>query len=498
MENFFGILFQAFEPFTLFMSVIGVIVGLIVGATPGLGPVMALSVLLPFTFKMPALPSLALMAAIYVGANAGDAIPAVLIGVPGTAGAAADVLDGYPLAEQGRGTEALNISIIGSFIGGTFSTLILLLFAGPLVSVSVNFGPPEYFWLACCGLSIIAVLSSGTMIKGLISGALGVGISAIGIDLTYGFVRFTFDNPNLLEGIPLLPILLGLFAISRTLEMVQEGIFNLKLSKTKLFDLELPSLSVITGLKKTFFRASIIGTFIGILPGAGANIAGWMAYGEEKRSSKNSEKFGKGAIEGLAAAETANSAVTGGAMLPLLCLGIPGSPTTAVMYAGITVQGLAPGLDLFSKYSDLVYALIVGLFIANLATLIIGLFLRTMISRLLGMTPGHILTVAISVASILGAYSIENNMFHVYTMLFFGAMGFALKKIHVPVAPIVLGVILGPMMEVGLRQSLDLFGTNYWMIFTGNRGISIIFVLLLIFILFGRTFWNHISKRWMI
>ncbi len=497
MDAFFEIFRQTIHPYTLLLSFIGVNLGLIVGAVPGLGVIMAMTILLPFTFHIPPLPALAMLAAIYVGGMCGDVIPAVFLGIPGTPGAAADVLDGYPLAKQGRASEALNLSIFGSFIGGTFSTLILLLFAGPLVAIAVNFGPPEYFWLALCGLSLIATLTHGSLVKGLVAGGLGVAISTIGMDPIYGTFRFTFENPNLIEGIPLLPPLLGLFAFSRVLEMVQEGEVHFVPPRTRLFDFKesLPAPYAIVKLMKTYFRAASVGTFVGILPGAGGDIAAWMAYGQEKKASDNPEKFGKGAIEGLVAAETANSAVTGGAMLPLLTLGIPGSAATALIYAGIMVQGLAPGLELFSKHRDLVYALIAGLFLANTMTLVCCLFLRSLIARLLGHTPNYILTIVITLTSIIGAYTIQNNMFHVFVMLAFGVLGFFMTKLKYPLAPMVLGIILGSMVEKGLQESLMIFDTNPWMIFSGNRGYSLVLVGLLLLILFSPYLLSVYKKR---
>ena len=490
MEIFLDILQQAIHPYTLLLSFIGVNLGLFVGAVPGLGVVMAMTILLPFTFAIPPLPALAMLASIYVGGMSGDVIPAVLFGIPGTPGAAADVLDGHPLAKQGKANEALNLSIFGSYIGGTFSTFALLFFSGPLVTIAVNFGPPEYFWLALCGLSLIATLAHEALIKGLFAGAVGVGISMIGLDAIYGTARFTFDNPNLIDGIPLLPPLLGLFAFSRVLEMIQEGGMSITSTKMKLFDVRtyIPSGRGLLNLRKTFARSATIGTFVGILPGAGADIAAWAAYGQEKRVSKTPEKFGKGAIEGLVAAETANSAVTGGSMLPLLTLGIPGSASAALMYAGITVQGIGPGLELFSRYKTLVYALISGLFLANLMTLVCCLFFRNLIARLLSLTPNYLITTVITITSIIGAYTIQNNMFHVYMMLIFGALGFIMSKLGYPLAPLVLGIILGPMVENGLMQSLDIFDTNPWMIFFGNRGISAILVGLLMIILLSPLF----------
>jgi putative tricarboxylic transport membrane protein len=497
MEIFINILQQTVSPINLVLSFFGVIIGVIVGAIPGLGVVTAMSLLLPFTYKIPPLPALTMLASIFVGGMAGDVIPAVLMGIPGTPGSAADVLDGYPLAKQGRATEALNLSIFGSFIGGIFSALVLLICSGPLVSVAINFGPPEYFWLASIGLVIIARLSHESLAKGLVAGALGVGISTIGLDQMFGELRFTFNNPNLVSGIPLLPPLLGLFAFSRILEMIEESMPSVTFPKIKIFDFKhlFPSVSILRGMVKTFFRASSIGTFIGILPGAGGNLAAWMAYGEEKRASKTPERFGKGAIEGLVAAETANSAVTGGALVPLLTLGIPGSPSAAMLYTGITVQGLAPGLELFTRHGKLVYGLISGLFLANIMTLFCCLFLRGMIARLLNFTPYYLLTVIITITSIIGAYTIQNNMFHVYVMLLFGAIGYFMTKLQYPLAPMVLGIILGPMIEHGLRTSLAIFNDNRWMIFWGKKGISSIMVGLLILIFIIPAIKRIIKKK---
>lgn len=484
MEILSQVLIEVFNPLNLGYVFLGTLVGVIVGAIPGLGSVMGMALLLPLTFGIGKISALTMLPAIYVGAMAGDVIPAVTIGIPGTPGAAADVLDGHPLALQGKGEEALTQSIFGSFGGGIISALLLLGVAGILAQFALKFGPSETLWLGVLGLSVIATLSGESLLKGFLAGFFGVFLSTIGLDVFSGVPRFTFGSPALLEGIPLIPPLIGFFALSR-LFLMAEGEAEKAKAKTRSL---LPSLKTIfptsTQLKRlmmTILRASGIGTFLGALPGVGSVTSAWVSYSMERNFSKNPERFGNGAIEGLVAAETGNSAVTGGALIPLLALGIPGSASMAILLAGFRIHGLVPGPSLFSQSPITLYSIIVGVILASFFMLAIGVFLRGPIVRLIALAPNSILVPIVIVFCAIGTYGVGYNIYHVYMMVLFGIIGYFTRKHEIPSAPIILGLILGPFVERGFRQSLLIFDNPYQLFF-GRYGIAlgiIIFIIIL-------------------
>jgi putative tricarboxylic transport membrane protein len=491
-------LFTALEPFNLLAIFIGTALGIVFGALPGLTATMGVALLLPVTFGMDPIPAMLMLTSIYGGAIYGGSISAILIHTPGTPASAATAMDGYALTKKGLGGKALGMSTIASAIGGLISVAALLLLAPPLSRLSLRFGPPEYFLLAIFGLSIIGSLASKNMLKGLISGAFGLFIATIGMDVVTGAYRFTFGQPGLEAGIPLIPALIGLFSLSQVLMVIEE-------SKEFIVDVKdglgsqgiLPTAKELKEVMGTIFYSSIIGVVIGILPGAGGNIGSWVAYNEAKRISKTPEKFGTGLMEGVVASEAANNAVTGGALIPLLTLGIPGSGVAAILLGGLMIQGLVPGRQLFTTYADTTYAIIIGLFVANLMLLVLGL-IGCKYAVKVSLIPVHILFPIIVVFCVLGSFAINNSLFDVVLMIIFSFLGYLMRKHDFAPAPVTLGLILGPMAETAFRQSVALSRGALFPYFLG-RPLCIV-LLVLIFVTFATPLlleyrgWKNRSK----
>lgn len=450
-----SVLAQLASPDVLLMLCVGVFGGIFLGALPGLSATMGIALLIPVTFGMQPVAALILLSAIYASAVYGGSITAILIHTPGTPSSAATALDGYQMTLQGKGLKALGTSTLCSVIGGVVSVVALLLLAPPLAQISLRFSAPEYFLIAIFGLTIIGSLSSGAMVKGLSAGLLGLLISLVGVDVMTAYPRFTFGVAELENGISLIPAMIGLFSISQVMMQAEKlhGANHLTSHTPTLSGDLFPSREEWRKLRRTISRSSIIGVVVGALPGAGGDVASWVAYNEAKRNAKNPNTFGKGEIEGLAAAETANNAVTGGAMIPLLTLGIPGSAATAVMLGGLYIHGLQPGHELFTVNAHIVYAIIVGLLLANILMGIVGLALARQVVKV-ATVPFAILAPIIVILSVVGSYTINNSMFDVYVMAAFGLLGYLMRKTDFPTAAIVLAMILGAMAEIGFRQSL--------------------------------------------
>jgi len=449
-EFFLPALSALMDPAVLFSITAGTIVGIIVGAMPGLTATMAVALLIPVTFGMPPLVGLALMGGVYSGGMYGGAISSILLSTPGTPAAAATAFDGYPMTKQGKGGTALTVATWASFWGGIFSTVALLLMAPALAKFSLRFGPPEYFVLAIMGLSSIVTLTKGSMVKGLMSGFLGLVLATIGMDPISGYMRFTFNVVDLYDGIPFMPALIGLFSVSQILDLTAETHIVEDLSDTiaSIKRSKLPK-----GLGPTITKGSIIGTIVGMLPGAGATIAAFISYNFAKQSSKDSDTFGKGNPKGVAASESANNGCVGGSLIPLLTLGIPGNSVAAALMGGLLIQGLIPGPELFSKYGAMTYGFILSLFLANIIFLVLGLYLAPYFAKVTS-TPNALLIPGIAILSVIGSYAINNNMFDVWLMIGFGICGYFLEKGGFSTGALVLGLILGPIAELGFGQSL--------------------------------------------
>jgi putative tricarboxylic transport membrane protein len=433
----------------------GVFMGIVFGALPGLTATMGLALLIPFTFTMTPAAGLIMLAGIYVGAMYGDAIPAVLINTPGTPAAIATTFDGFPLAQKGMAQHGLVAAAVASSFGSLVANVVLATAAPPLAEASLKFGPPEYFWLGIFGLTIIATLSSGFIVKGLLGGAVGLILSTVGMSPLGGDVRLTFGYPELQAGIELIVALIGFFCLPEILTNIvgkrQESYTSQKV---------IPKLSVIWEVIASLFkrpvlmlRSSVIGTVIGFAPGAGGNIASMVSYNEAVRWDKHPEEFGKGTIKGVAASEAANSAMAPGSLIPLLTLGIPGSPPAAVILGALMLHGMRPGVELFSVHASVTYAFIMSLLVAAFLVTIIGCFGSFIYARIINI-PARYLAPAIVFMTVLGSYAIRNNLLDVWIMLLFGVIGYVSNKLRFHPAPIVLGLILGPFVEEGLVQSI--------------------------------------------
>lgn len=451
----------------------GSLIGYFVGSLPGLTPSVGIALLVPITFTMEPIPALILLVSLYVAAEYGGGITAILLNAPGTPAAAATALDGYPLAMKGQAGKALTVSILASGIGAFISSILLIFTAVPMAKMALQFGPIEYFALAIFGLSLISSLSEGSITKGFIAMFFGLLIISVGIDPIVGVPRFAMTT-SLLGGIPFLPALVGLFALSEVLFMLENS--NEKRNKVeKITGLGVSKADIMSIKKTMFFKAPVLGYVIGVIPGAGATIASLISYNEAKRSSKDKQSFGKGNIEGIAASEGANNAAVPGALAPLLSLGIPGSASAAILIGALTMQGLQPGPKLFTDNPEIPYALFAALLIATPIMLVIGLVgVRAWVN--VTKIPKNILAVIVAGICVIGAYAYSNSMYTVWIMLIFGIFGYFIRKIKIPTTPIVLAMVLGFMMEVNFRRGMIISDGDLFFIFT--RPISLVLIIL--------------------
>lgn len=481
METFIMALEQLFNPFTLLALFGGVIGGIIAGALPGLTATMGVAILVPFTFSMPAVPGILMLLGLYAGAIYGGSIAAILIRTPGTPSAAATVLDGSPLFEKGEGGRALGIATLASVFGGIGSSIFLIFLAPLLSRVALSFSAPEYFALAVFGLTIIASISGDSMTKGLLSGFFGLLIATIGIDPIQGYGRFTFGTVSLLDGVAFIPALIGLFAFAEVLNQFEELIEPKKVSYS-LKNL-IPSLEDVKTVIGILIKSTFIGTFVGALPGAGGDIASFVCYNEAKRSSKYPEKFGTGIIEGVAAAESGNNSSTGGALIPTLSLGIPGDSVTAVIIGALMIQGLRPGPLLFRDNLDLVYSIFMGIF---------GLMGAGLLAKIVTMSK-RVLMPIVMVLAVVGSFAISNSIFDIGVMMVLGVIGYLMQKIDIPMGPIVLALILGPMAESNFRRAVLMSRGSFTIFLT--RPISLVLIVLSLISLAGAFLRQNKDKK---
>jgi putative tricarboxylic transport membrane protein len=479
MEIFLQVLDNLLIFETLAAILFGVIGGIIVGSLPGLSATMAIALLIPITFTMSPVTGLVLLVSVYTSAVYGGSLSAILLHTPGTPSSAATSIDGYQMTLQGKGAKAIGIATISSVIGGVISGIALLFLAPPLSTISLAFSAPEYFLIAVFGLTIIGGLAGKSMSKGIASATIGLLIGCIGVDIMTGYPRFTFGQTSLQSGISLIPAMIGLFSLSQVMTLAEDrGKKDDKISKGKIHGEVFPTKKEFKGIIKTLLRSSGLGVIVGILPGAGGDIGSWIGYNEAKRTSKNKEQFGKGAMEGVAAPEAANNAVVGGALIPLLTLGIPGSTATAVLLGGLIIQGLIPGHELFTTHASTTFTMIIGFIIATILMGIIGLLGAKYFIKIVGVPKG-ILAPIIAGLSVIGSYAINNNIFDVWIMLVFGLIGYLMRRTDFHAAPVILGMILGPIAENGLRQSL-LMTSDSIFVFYLSRPISVVLIILTI------------------
>jgi putative tricarboxylic transport membrane protein len=478
----------ALTPVNLLYAFIGVFLGTIIGVLPGIGPMTGIALLIPITFGLPPTSAIILMAGIYYGAMYGGSTTSILVNAPGESSSVVTCFDGYAMAKQGRAGPALAAAAIGSFVAGTFATLVLMLIGPWVAAFALNFGPPEYFSLMLAGLTIVTSLAGRSLVKALLATTIGLAIATIGIDLQSGMPRYTFGNPELLDGLEFLVVAIGLFALSEVLvnladmrQAVQERLAikgRLWLTRED-WARALPA----------FIRGTLSGFFVGGIAGAGAAVASFFSYGIEKKMAKHKDELGKGAIEGVAAPEAANNAAAGGALIHLLCLGIPGSGTTAIMLGALLMLGLQPGPLLFQQQPQFVWGLIASMYIGNVMLLVLNLPLVGMWVKILDI-PLYLLVMFIILFSFLGVYTMNNSTQDLFLLLVFGIIGYLLRRLDIPASPIILGMVLGDLMEQALRQSL-LISDGSLAIFV-TRPFSLFFLFLAV-VSITNPYWKYIG-----
>ena len=479
LENFALGLAVAMRPESLIAMTIGVCWGILGGALPGISGSIAMALLLPLTFGLDASVALMMLAGVWAGAGYGGSIPAILIKTPGTSGAAATIIDGYELHRQGKTGKALGISLVTGTIGGLVSVIVLVALLVPLAQVTLAFGPPEYFAVALFGLVIISSLTEQSMLKGLISGFLGLGIAVVGVDPLSAVQRFTFERLELYEGFDVVAVLIGLFAVTEML--TQAGRLNQWKRIGDEASTDFPTFAELRGVGRATFIGTIVGLIVGVMPGAGSTVASFVAYNEAKRWSKTPEQFGKGSLEGVAAPETANNSVQGGDLVPALALGIPGSNSAAIMLAALILHGLRPGPMLFSTNPEVVYSLFVGLVIVNFIMLIVGFLILRLCMAVVNVRVPYLVTGVLSLV-VIGSYSINNSVFDPLVTIAFGGIGYLMNKYGFSPAATVLGLLLGYLVEISMRRALIISNTG-WFIFV-ERPIALAFIILSVLTLF--------------
>ena len=462
----FSILLQ---PSNLFACFMGVLIGTLVGVLPGLGPAAAISLLLPTTYKLSPLTGIIMLAGIYYGAMYGGSTTSILVNIPGESASVVTCLDGYQMARRGRAGPALGIAAFSSFIAGTISIVALMLVAPPLARMVLTFGPPEYFSLMLLGLMVLSYLSSGSMIKAWMMAALGLFIGTIGQDRMVGTLRFTYNMDVLMDGVGLVPVVMGLFGVAEVLLNIDQSVSR-EIFKTRFTNL-LPSLRDWSRSILPILRGSILGFLLGILPGGGAIISSFVSYSMEKRLSRNPEKFGTGMIEGVAGPEAANNAATGGAFVPLLTMGIPSNAIMALLLGALLVQGVKPGPFFVKEYPDLFWGIISSMYVGNAMLLVLNLPLIGLWVKILKL-PYPLLFPLIILFCLIGVFSLNNMTADIYVMGIFGFLGYLMKKFEYDGAPLVLALVLSPMFEDAFRQSLLMSDGSFLIFF--QRPVSLI------------------------
>jgi putative tricarboxylic transport membrane protein len=467
----------ALSPFNLVMAAAGVTVGQLIGALPGIGPVSGVALLLPLTFAMDPTSGIIMLAGIYYGSQYGGTITSVLINTPGESASVVTCLDGYPMALKGRAGPALGIAAFGSFIAGTFGVVMLMLMSPTLARWALSFGPPETFALMLLGLTTVTGLTGENAIKGYISMVLGLMLAMVGFDIISGDPRYAFGVNELLDGFDFLPVAIGLFGMGEVLVGAEQSLaLEILQGRYGIRDV-LPTAADWVRSRLAIARGTVLGFFVGILPGAGSTIASFFSYAVERKYSKHPEEFGHGAIEGVAGPESANNAASAGAMVPLLTLGIPGSGTTAIMLGGLMMWGLQPGPLLFEKNPSFVWGLIASMYIGNVMLVILNIAFIPVFVRALRI-PYSILMALIIVFCITGAYAANNRVWDVGVMLAFGVLGYLMRKLDYSAAALTLALVLGPLAERALRQSLIISDAGVLIFF--QRPIAAVLICLAI------------------
>ena len=490
MDAFINGFISLGDPQLLLVLLVSTLGGVVIGALPGLNATNGAALLLPFTLSMEAIPAIASLVAIYCSATFAGAITAILINTPGTPASATTCLDGYPLAQRGEAGRALGLAVVSSTIGGVLSVICLMIAAPLLARMAYQFTPPEYFALTLFGMSMLASIGEGSPLKNLISGTFGVFLALVGVDMLTSVERFTFGSHDLYDGIGFVPVMIGIFGISELI--VQASSLDKRKERVSMKAVQLPTRDDYRRVWKSILRSSGIGVFIGILPAEGATVASMIGYNEAKRWSKTPEQFGKGAIEGIAGSEAANNAATGGAMVPTLALGIPGSATAAVILAGLMVHGIRPGPSMFTEQANFAYTIFWSMMLVNLLFLVVGLTGAKIFARIT-LIPTQVLWPCVFMVSIVGAYALDQSMFDVWIVLISGIIGFFMRRYGFSVVPLAIGLILGEMLEQRLGQSMVMLDEKWWLMFT--RPLALLFFCLTIAALFGPVLWTKYLVR---
>jgi len=473
-----------FHLHTLLFIVAGVCIGVVIGALPGLGPALAISVFLPFTFSVPPIESISFLFGLYVAGIYGGSISAILIHTPGTPAAAATVLDGYPLAQKGFANKALKLALYSSVFGTFFGVIVLIVLAPQIAKIALNFGPVEYTALMVFSLSIVGISSGKHILKGLITACFGLALSVVGADPITGASRFSFGLVELMAGFNVVPILIGLFAVSEVLiqlekitENIKGNIANLETARFRYSNNKKDDLTLkeFFSYWKTLIRSSAIGTFLGSLPAIGATVGCFVAYNEARRTSKEPDKFGTGHPEGVIASESANNATCGAALIPLLTFGVPGDIVTAVLLGALMIQGLRPGPLLFNEHRDLITGLFVSFLVCSLVLLIVARFGLKYFTKVLALKPSFLYPTVL-ILSLVGSYGINTSIFDLIVTLTFGVIGYLLRKFEYPLAPLIIAFILGPIFEFSLRQSL-VFSNTGLLVFLTSPIACLLYIL---------------------
>jgi len=469
----------ALQPFNIFLVLTGCFAGTLIGALPGIGPINGVAILLPIAYGLgfPPESALIVLAGVYYGAEYGGRISSILLNVPGDAGAVMTTLDGNPMARKGEAGRALSLSAVSSFAGGTFAVVLMSLFGPMLAAYAVTFSPSDYVALMVFAFVTLASLVGKNPVKTLLGAVIGLMLASIGIDANTGVPRFTFGIPDILGGIDFLVVVIGLFGMAELIHLVeQQAAGTLKALK---IDRSFVSMKDLLEVRWTVLRGAIIGFFIGILPGTGASVASAVAYGTEKRLAKNGEAFGSGDPRGLAAPEAANNAAAGGAMVPMLTLGIPGSGTTAILLGALLLFNVTPGPMMFAQRPEIAWGLIASMYIGNIALLVINLPLVGLFARMLTI-PQQYLTPMIAVLAFVGVYSVVSNPHDLYLVIILGIFGWFLRKLEFSLAPVILGFVLGGLFEDNLRRALSISAGDWWILFSSVDSIVLYAVTVLV------------------
>lgn len=490
LENILMGVVNVFTPTNLMICVVSLFIGILFGALPGFSATMGVAVFVPFSYVMAPEAALLLLSGIYCGGVYGGSIPAVLLGIPGTPASAPTAFDGRVLTLKGEAGRSLLLATIASVVGGVLSAIALLLFSPMLAKIAMMVGPPEQMMIAIFGLSVVCMLSFGNMLKGILVGFLSLLIATVGQDPILGFPRFTMESHQLIGGLEVVPVLIGIFSLPEVFKMLEEPMGKL-VEASKVGKMRLKAGDIKNNIKN-FIRSTCIGIAIGIIPAAGPDIASFLSYNEAKKVSKTPEKFGNGSIEGIIASETANNGVTGGSLIPLLTLGIPGSAPAAIFLGAMIIHGMRPGPMLFIENASTVYTLLVGFAVINIMMFFVGTLYCKCAGKILKI-PKSILATVIVVLSTVGAYSINQNMFDVFVMFGAGVLGYIMVKNNFPVSPVALALLLGPMLEEAITLTDTMYAGNFLEMFT--RPLTCIFFLFTLFSFVFPFIKNRMDKR---